>query len=114
MLTLRIIDSLNIFKIMKKHLFGMLFIALLSSCTNNWEYKIVTVNGNEEASKFAPKEIKISNEDLNLFGKEGWELVDTYTTTESVHPNFGNDEYVNGLQPNVRTSSVNFVFKRKL
>lgn len=98
---------------MKKYLFGMLLIVLSSSCTNTWEYKIVSIDG-EESSKFSPKELKVSNEDLNLFGKEGWELVDTYTTTESVHPNFGNAEYVSGLQPNVRTNSVNFVFKRKL
>lgn len=87
--------------------------ALISCGTSDWEYKIVAVDA-ESAEEYAPREIKISSEDLNLFGKEGWELVDIYTLTETVHPNFGNKEYVSGLQPNVRTSKVNFVFKRKL
>lgn len=96
----------------------VLFIAILglgiSSCTSNWEYKVVTVKGTEkEASKFDPKKIDVSDESLNLFGKDGWELVNVYPTTETVHPNFGNSEYVTGMQPNVRTSELNFVFKRK-
>lgn len=49
---------------------------------------------------------------LNEMGSQGWELVDVYTMTETIHPNFGNSSYVTGLQPNVRTSEVAFVFKR--
>lgn len=99
---------------MKKSLLFCTVSFLLSSCgPTNWEYKIVSVDG-KESEKFAPKEISLSNEDLNLFGKDGWELVDTYTITETVHPNFGDVSYVTGLQPNTRTSQVNFVFKRKL
>lgn len=86
----------------------------ISSCTSNWEYKVVTVKGAEnEASKFDPKKFDVTDDNLNLFGKDGWELVDIYETVETVHPNFGNDQYVSGLQPNVRTAEVNFVFKRK-
>ncbi len=86
----------------------------ISSCSPNWEYKIVTVKGAEkEASKFDSKKFIISNDSLNQFGKDGWELVDVYPTTETVHPNFGNSEYVTGMQPNVRSSEINFVFKRK-
>jgi len=96
----------------------VLLIAILglgiSSCTTNWEYKVVTVKGSDkEASKFDPKKFEVSDESLNLFGKDGWELVDVYQTTETVHPNFGNSDYVTGIQPNVRTSEINFVFKRK-
>jgi hypothetical protein len=96
----------------------ILLIAILglaiSSCTSNWEYKIVTVKGTEkEASKFDPKKFEVTDESLNIFGKDGWELVDIYQTTETVHPNYGNDQYVSGLQPNVRTEEINFVFKRK-
>lgn len=88
----------------------------VSSCTATWEYKVVSVKGMEDNSKmrdFHPKKFDASGESLNLFGKEGWELVEVFETTETIHPNFGNDEYVSGIQPNVRTSEINFVFKRK-
>lgn len=99
---------------MKKVLIIAILGFVISSCTSNWEYKIVTVKGTEkEPSKFDSNKFEVSDESLNLFGKEGWELVNIYETTETVHPNFGNSEYVNGLQPNVRTAEINFVFKRK-
>ncbi|MCL2327197.1 MAG: DUF4177 domain-containing protein [Bacteroidetes bacterium] len=90
---------------------GLLFF----SCSSKWEYKTVTVKGEEQESsaKFKANTFDVSDEALNLFGKDGWELVSIYEKTETVHPNFGNDQYVNGIQPNVRTSEINFVFKRK-
>lgn len=84
----------------------------MAACSSKWEYKIVTVE-NEQASAFEASEIKVSSEDLNLFGEEGWELVDVYTIVETEHPNFGNSEYVTGIRENTRTASVNYVFKRK-
>ncbi|RYG06830.1 MAG: DUF4177 domain-containing protein [Chitinophagaceae bacterium] len=99
---------------MKKKLLIAVLVLGITSCSSKWEYKIVTVKGSEkEASKFDAIKFEVSGESLNLFGKEGWELVDTFPTTETVHPNFGNSDYVTGMQPNVRTSEVNFVFKRK-
>ncbi|HEY1046606.1 MAG TPA: DUF4177 domain-containing protein [Bacteroidia bacterium] len=99
---------------MKKVLLITILGLLISSCSSKWEYKVVIVKGTEkEQSKFDPKKFEITNESLNLFGKDGWELVNVYPTTETVHPNFGNSEYVTGMQPNVRTSELNFVFKRK-
>ncbi|MGN6420881.1 MAG: DUF4177 domain-containing protein [Pseudobacter sp.] len=97
----------------------VLFIAILglgiSSCSSKWQYKTVSVKGNEDASadKFQSKKFDVTDEALDLFGKEGWELVGIYEKTETVHPNFGNDQYVSGIQPNVRTAELNFVFKRK-
>jgi hypothetical protein len=91
-------------------------LGLLSfSCTSKWEYKTVSVKGEEQESleKFQANTFDVSDESLNLFGKDGWELVGIYEKTETVHPNFGNDQYVSGIQPNVRTSEINFVFKRK-
>lgn len=86
----------------------------VGACSSNWEYKVVTVNGTEkEAAKFDKKEFALTKDSLNALGKDGWELVSTYETTETVHPNFGNSEYVTGLQPNVRTAEINLVFKRK-
>ena len=99
---------------MKKVYFIVLLGLTLFSCTEKWEYKIVTVKGTEQGTgKFLSNKFDVSDESLNLFGKDGWELVDTYTKTETVHPNFGNEQYVSGLQPNVRTEEINFVFKRK-
>ncbi len=87
----------------------------ISSCSSKWEYKTVSVKGKEDATmaKFQSNKFDVSDESLNLFGKDGWELVGIYEKTETVHPNFGNDEYVSGLQPNVRTAEINFVFKRR-
>lgn len=99
---------------MKKLLLIAILGLTLTSCTSNWEYKVVNVKSTEkETSEFNSKKFEVSDESLNLFGKDGWELVDVYETTETVHPNFGSSEYVTGMQPNVRTSEINFVFKRK-
>jgi hypothetical protein len=100
---------------MKKSLL-IAFVGLMSfSCTSKWEYKIVSVKGEEQETKakFQTNKFDVSDESLNLFGKDGWELVGIYEKTETVHPNYGNEEYVSGLQPNVRTADINFVFKRK-
>lgn len=99
---------------MKKLFMILALVLTMSACSmkSNWEYKIVTIEAKSE-SDFAPNTFSISSEDLNLFGMEGWELVDVYTTLETVHPNFGNSEYVTGIRENTRTESVNYVFKRK-
>jgi hypothetical protein len=85
------------------------------SCTSKWEYKTVSVKGEEQEvlGKLKTNKFDVSDESLNLFGNEGWELVGIYEKNETVHPNFGNEEYVSGIQPNVRTAEINFVFKRK-
>lgn len=68
-------------------------------------------------SAFLPLEFR-SNSDiismLNHWGKEGWELVDVYTTTETVFPNFGDENLHTGIKANTRTKALNFVFKRQL
>lgn len=97
---------------MKKLLIAFLVVAAMTACTSKWEYKIVTVD-NTETSDFKKPSFKVSSEDLNLFGAEGWELVDVYTVTETEHPNFGNSEYVTGIRENTRTKSINFVFKKR-
>ena len=103
---------------MKKALFVFGLIAVLfASCDNNvksWEYKVVRVAGKdaEVLADYGPLVFGDQTVMLNKMGTEGWELVDTYTETATAHPNFGNSEYVTGIRENVRTSVVNFVFKR--
>ena len=67
-----------------------------------YKYKIV---------EFAPDQKM--EKTFNELGKEGWELVSTYTETATAFPNFGNSDYVTGIRDNTRTSVVNFVFKRQ-
>lgn len=96
---------------MKKIIAILLFSIFLTACTHKWEYKIITVDGNA-ITDFHQSTFDITNNDLNNLGKHGWELVDVYTIIETVHPNFGNSEYVTGIRENVRTRSINYVFKR--
>ena len=120
---------------MKKSLFltAVAFMLLLASCSDNasWEYKMVKIepdlqleNKAEEVAKeyygddfYKPRKphlFQSPDQKLNEMGKEGWELVSVYTTTETEYPNFGNSEYHTGIKTNTRTESINFVFKRKI
>lgn len=95
-----------------------------------WEYMILPIEGSKLPSVYSPsdKEALMQYSDfqalkffgsgfnitLNSYGKDGWELVSIYTTTETVFPNFGDTGYHTGVKENTRTQTVNFVFKRKL
>lgn len=102
---------------MKKLILFTCLIATLISCgTKNeqWEYKVVKVAGTdaELAEDFGSLVFADQTSMLNKMGKDGWELVSTYTETGTVFPNFGNSEFVTGIRDNTRTVVVNFVFKR--
>ncbi|MCR4965688.1 MAG: DUF4177 domain-containing protein [Bacteroidales bacterium] len=96
-------------------LLTLVMILSLTSCTQKWQYKVIRISGTEQETlpDFQCKTININDQSLNELGREGWELVDIYTETETVHPNYGNSEYVTGLQPNVRTAATVFVFKKE-
>ena len=101
---------------MKKLILGFCLIAMLASCgskNEQWEYKVVKVAGHdaEIAADFGTLVFADQTAMLNKMGKEGWELVSTYTETGTAFPNFGNSEYVTGIRDNTRTAVVNFVFK---
>ncbi|MDD4760950.1 MAG: hypothetical protein PHU66_09100 [Bacteroidaceae bacterium] len=100
---------------MKKILTSLIFIVLFTSCTDKWEYKTITINGEEKenSSDFRAIDFEIPDSTLNVYGNQGWELAGIYTNIETVHPNFGDSRYVTGIQPNTRTLSVNYVLKRK-
>ena len=102
---------------MKKLLIAFRMIAFFASCSKNnaWEYKVVKVAG-KEAETLADYGSLVYGDQttmLNKMGKEGWELVSTYTETATAFPNFGNSDYVTGIRDNTRTSVVNFIFKRQ-
>lgn len=92
-----------------------------------WEYKAVGIAGRQMYEGYDGKEYERANrlgprlfykseleDSLKAAGKEGWELVDIVTTLETTHPNFGDEKYVSGLQPNTRTMMWSLVFKRKV
>lgn len=103
---------------MKKILFLCCLLAgVLVSCSpkeQSWEYKVVKVAGKdaEILADYGPLVYGDQTPMLNKMGQEGWELIDIYTEVATAFPNFGNSEYVTGIRENVRTSVVNFVFKR--
>ncbi len=102
---------------MKKILLAFLMVTFLASCNNNnpWEYKVVKVAGKpaETLADYGALVYGDQTAMLNKMGKEGWELVSTYTEVATAFPNFGNSDYVTGIRDNTRTSVVNFVFKRQ-
>lgn len=104
---------------MKKIILSICICLAIASCTSKWEYKIVSAGSKQfdeplsKYAKFIENVFVVNDSLLNVYGAEGWELVDVYEKTETVHPNFGDDKYVTGIQPNVRTSEISFVFKKK-
>jgi hypothetical protein len=83
-----------------------------------WEYQTVSLSseGNErtglDAVKFAS--IQWEANTVAAMGTEGWELVDTYLELETAYPNFGDEDYVTGIQPNVRPQALTLIFKRPI
>lgn len=87
-------------------------------CQSNqkWEYKLLTVSS-QVYSRTGTDALKSttatpSESELNKLGSEGWELVASYLEMETAHPNFGNESYVTGLQPNIRPQRAVLIFKR--
>ena len=96
----------------------LISLLVLFGCQSNekWEYKVLTISneGYERIGSDAMRSTKVSpsESDLNKLGAEGWELVTSYLELETAHPNFGNESYVTGLQPNIRSRRAVLVFKR--
>lgn len=120
---------------MRQSVFIFLIALLLSACNSNtsnfqWEYRIVPLIGQAlPATYLKGDKAQLNNtsefeslkfmkpvdweQSLNLYGKDGWELVSTYSTIETVFPNFGDKQYHTGVKENTRTNTIYFVFKRK-
>lgn len=83
-----------------------------------WEYKVIRMADSglvdNKMVDFQPITFHkpIVENTLNKWGAQGYELVSVYTETETVFPNFGNEDYHTGIKTNTRTKAVCFVFKR--
>jgi hypothetical protein len=82
-----------------------------------WEYRVFYV-GSEGHSRTGAEGGEFSSinpiqGDLDVIGQDGWELAGTWLEPETAWANFGNDKYVTGLQPNVRSQRLGMVFKRR-
>jgi len=104
---------------MKKALVIVCAALLLTACGNGgsskiqrWEYKTVEISSNYSFNGAYPSNLSLSEEDLDMLGEDGWELVGIYDVINTSYPNFGNSSYVTGIRTNTRTTSVQFVFKR--
>ena len=101
-------------------IFTLMCLLAVCSCQKNskWEYKVFSVSneGFERSGDEALKSTKVTptESEINKLGLEGWELVTSYLELETAHPNFGNESYVTGLQPNIRPQRAILIFKRHL
>jgi flagellar FliL protein len=95
-----------------------------------WEYKTIEISAQTDEymrnidpvkyliysdafEKIAYKMVPNFTPNLNELGMQGWELVSTFIELETTHPNYGDDDYVSGLQPNVRPNKLVCIFKRR-
>jgi hypothetical protein len=88
-----------------------------------WEYMTLPINAEvpikisslgENYASLSYATIPVDKEKLNKLGKDGWELVSTFVEVETSHPNFGKEDYVTGIQPNVRPQRLVCIFKRPI
>ena len=96
-------------------LVALIVLAIFAS--RDWEYKVVTLTSGLSRTGSEAFEISTlvpSDESLNAYGKDGWELVSTHIEMETAHPNYGNDDYGSGLQPNVRPQRLVMFLKRRV
>ncbi len=99
---------------MKKALCLLCVAALLSSCAEKeWEYKTVSIDS-EPHNAYETSKLYDPESMLNEWGKNGWELVSSYTEIRTSFPNFGDNQYVTGIRTNTATERVTFVLKREV
>lgn len=100
-------------------IFGSIAVVVFPS--RKWEYRVEYVNAElphgmigetENHKSLSSSFITIDTGRFDALGKQGWELVSTSLEEETIHPNFGNVDYVTGLQPNIRPQRLICIFKR--
>ncbi len=98
---------------------AIIVLATSSSGDARWEYRYErdfqeTSLDRNGSDAFKQSMVSPSIAKINKLGEQGWELVSAYVENETAWPNFGKDEFVTGLQPNVRAQSLVMIFKRKI
>lgn len=90
-----------------------------------WDYQVLyapAVGPNGEPASRTTAEASLAtttvlNSDLQKkldeLSRDGWELVGACVEEETAFPNFGKDEYVNGIRENVRPQGLILMFKRR-
>lgn len=93
---------------------------LLFGYWSKWEYQTIEFMAEESDTAFSDNQKALSyktipdiSSKILEMGQQRWELVSSYLEHETAHPNFGNSEYVTGIQPNVRPQKVVLIFKRR-
>jgi hypothetical protein len=94
----------------------------LTSCSSEYEYKTISIKGKQKFGKrtYFQDPVPMSFESpilpkdsIDILGNQGWQLISTYSITETTFPNFGNDEYHTGIKSDVHTNELNLIFIRK-
>lgn len=85
--------------------------------TPKFEYRVVEfmTESNERTGTGALKysSIRVDEGQLQKLGEDGWELVNSFVENETAFPNFGDSQYVTGIQPNIRPQRAIFIFKKR-
>lgn len=86
------------------------------SVRQQWQYRTVTYYGSQYKRQgtqaFNYSEVIVPQDEIDKYGKNGWELVTSYLEMETAFPNFGDKNYVTGININVRPQAVKLIFKR--
>jgi hypothetical protein len=99
--------------------FGFLFFQTMKR-PQEWEYETMEILAASEAfsgssgnlAKLDTRTIPDISARLKAMGLLEWELIDSFLENETAHPNFGAENLVTGLQPNVRPRKLVLIFKR--
>ena len=94
---------------------GFPFLSFLKPAPR-WEYKKLVFltdvrHGRTGLGALSYNSINLDESLLDSMGSRGWELVTSYLEMETAFPNFGKEDYLTGLQPNIRPQSLVLIFK---
>jgi hypothetical protein len=96
---------------------AILFSILLSFIPPKYEYTSVRFLSSQKPDRTGDEAKKVTTievDELKLkeLGERGWEVCGVFLEPETAYPNFGNETYVTGLQPNVRSQSAVILLKK--